>query len=377
MHPQTLAIHAGKDTLDDRTGGVAAPIVLSTTFTHSPDVAEHCGWMYQRYGDPNAVALEAALTALESGSAALHCATGLAAASLLLQALPEGSHLLLPDDCYFGVRGILETFGHRWGLAFDRVDMTDPDAVRAALRPETRCLWLETPSNPLLKVSDVAALSTLARERGVLTVVDATFATPLLLRTLELGADVALHSCTKYLGGHSDVMGGALVFGGGEGARALARRCADLRKLLGGTASPFASWLVQRGLKTLACRLEVHQRNALALAQFLARHPGIEAVHYPGLPGHPQHRLATRQMHGYGGMLSFQVRGDRARAIAVAGRLQLITNATSLGAVETLIEHRQSSEGPQSTTPANLLRLSVGIEHVDDLRSDLEQALAE
>jgi cystathionine gamma-synthase len=376
MHPQTLAIHAGKDSVDDRTGGIATPIVLSTTFAHAADVAEHSGWMYQRYGDPNAVALEAALTALEGGSSALHCATGLAASSLLLQALPEGSHILLPDDCYFGVRGILETFGPRWGLSFDRVDMTDLDAVRAAFWSNTRCLWLETPSNPLLKVSDVATLSALARERGALTVVDATFATPLLLRTLDLGADVALHSCTKYLGGHSDVMGGTLVFGGAEGARTLARRCADLRKLLGCTASPFASWLVQRGLKTLACRLEGHQRNALALAQFLAAHAGVEAVHYPGLPDHPQHALAARQMLGFGGMLSFQVRGDRARTIAVASRLKLITNATSLGAVETLIEHRQSTEGPHSTTPANLLRLSVGLEHVDDLRADLGQALS-
>lgn len=376
MHPHTLAIHAGRTELADSTGAIATPIVLSTTFEHSADVAEHRGWMYQRYGDPNAQALEQALCALEGGSDAVHCATGLAASSLVLQCLPEGSHVLLADDCYFGVRAILEECATRFGLTWSRVDMSDLEAVQAAWRPQTRCLWLETPSNPLLKISDVEALSALARERDALTVVDATFATPLLLPTLALGADVSLHSSTKYLGGHSDVMGGALIFGHGELARQTAARARQLRKLLGCTASPFASWLVHRGLMTLACRLDTHQRNAGALATYLAAHASVEAVHYPGLPDHPQHALARRQMRGFGGMLSFRVRGDRARTIAVASALKLITNATSLGAVESLVEHRQSTEGPHSTTAPNLLRLSVGLEHVDDLRADLDQALS-
>lgn len=376
MHPQTHAIHAGRTAFADATGAIATPIVLSTTFEHSADVAEHQGWLYQRYGDPNAQALEQTLCALEGGTDALHCATGLAAASLLLQSLPEHSHVLLADDCYFGVRAILEECAARFGLTWSRVDMSDLDAVRTAWQPQTRCLWLESPSNPLLKISDIEALATLARERGALSVVDATFATPLLLPTLGLGADVALHSCTKYLGGHSDVMGGALVFGGSEHARQLATRARQLRKLLGCTASPFSSWLVQRGVMTLACRMEVHQRNAQILAEFLTSHSRVEAVYYPGLPDHPQHALARRQMRGFGGMLSFLVRGDRSRTIAVAAALKLITNATSLGAVESLIEHRQSTEGPHSTTAPNLLRLSVGLEHVDDLRADLAQALA-
>lgn len=372
MHPETLAIHAGSQ-IDANTGAVAPPLFLSTTFEHAPDMAEHQGLIYQRYGDPTAQRLEAALCALEGGAAALHYATGIAAGAALMQALPDGAHVLLADDCYFGMRAIAEQFFGRWGFSYDRVDMTDHAAVRAALKPQTRCIWLETPSNPLLKVTDVAAVSAIARAHGAISVVDATFATPLLLRVLELGADVALHSSTKYFGGHSDVMGGALVF---REAGPLSSRCAELRKLLGGSVSPFNSWLVLRGLKTLACRMDWHQRNALALAVFLENHPGVERVFYPGLASHPQHALARSQMRGFGGMLSFLVRGDRARTLAVAGRLKLITNATSLGAVESLIEHRQSCEGPHSTTPVNLLRLSVGLEHVDDLKADLAQALA-
>jgi cystathionine gamma-synthase len=371
MHPHTLAIHTGSAP-DPQTGAIAPALHLSTTFEHAADVAEHSGYLYQRYTDPTVERLEAALCALDCGAAALHYATGLAAGSSVLQCLPPGAHVLMADDSYFAFRRIAQTMFERWGLSWSVVDMSDVDAVRVALRPETGCLWIETPSNPLIKLSDVQALAELARSHGAISVVDATFATPMVLRPLKFGADVVLHSSTKYFGGHSDVMGGALIF---REAGELHAACAMQRKLLGASSAPFNSWLVHRGLKTLPCRMDWHQRNAMAIADFLAAHPRVEAVHYPGLAEHPQHALALRQMSGFGGMLSFRVHGGRAAAIAVASRLRLIHNATSLGAVESLIEHRQSVEGPDSSTPANLLRLSVGLEHVDDLIEDLREGL--
>lgn len=371
LHPHSLAIHAGSAP-DAATGAIAPPLHLSTTFAHAPDLDLHQGYLYQRYTEPTVERLEAALCALDQGAAGLHYATGLAAGSSLLMSLPAGSHVLLADDCYFAFRRMAQTRFARWGLEWSLVDMSDVDAVRAAIRPNTACLWAETPSNPLIKLCDVAALAELARAHGACLVVDATFATPMVLQPLRLGAQVVMHSSTKYFGGHSDVMGGALIFAESD---ALYAACADQRKLLGATSAPFNAWLVHRGLKTLPCRMDWHQRNAGRIAEYLDAHPGIEGVHYPGLPHHPQHALACRQMQGFGGMLSFRVHGGRAAAIRVAGRLQLIHNATSLGAVETLIEHRQSTEGPDSPTPPNLLRLSVGLEHVEDLIADLDQAL--
>ena len=372
MRLETLAVHAAAAP-DRESAAVAPPIHLSTTFEHPADASLTTGYMYGRYGNPTQDRLETALAALDGGERALAFASGMAAANAMMQNLPAGSHVLMADDCYFGVRKLALTWFPRWGLQLSLVDMTDVDAVRAAVRPNTRCLWAETPSNPLLKVTSIATVAAVAREIGALLVVDATFATPLLLQPLALGADVVMHSTTKYMGGHSDVTGGALVFAKASG---LAESVGESRKLQGAVANPFASWLVLRGLRTLAPRMAWHQRNANALAAFLATHPRVAAVHYPGLPDHPQHAVATAEMRGYGGMLSFEVVGDRADAIAVAGRLRLFTNATSLGGYESLVEHRQSSEGPTSTTPPGLLRLSVGLEHADDLIADLEQALA-
>ncbi len=371
MRLETVAVHAAAE-VDRETGAVAPPIHLSTTFEHPADAGAPSAYLYARYANPTQDRLETALAALDGGACALAFASGMAAATALLQNLAPGSHVLMADDTYFAVRKLAQTWFARWNLELTLVDMTDADQVRAALRPNTRCLWAETPSNPLLKLSSVAALAEIAHAAGAVLVVDATFATPLLLQPLALGADVVMHSTTKYLAGHSDVTGGALIFAR-EDELAVAVR--ESRKLLGAVANPFASWLVLRGLRTLAPRLDWHQRNATAVAQFLQGHAGVSAVHYPGLDSHPQRATALAEMRGPGGMLSFEVAGTRARAIEVASRLRLFINATSLGGYESLVEHRQSVEGPTSPTPETLLRLSVGLEHAEDLIADLEQAL--
>ena len=373
MKLETLLIHTGAE-VDSATGAVAPPIHLSTTYEHAPDHTEHLhDHVYIRESNPTQSRLEAALAVAEGGEAALFFASGLAASGTYLQSLPEGSHVLLPDDVYHGVRGIGRDFLPRWGVSVTAVDMSDLDAVRAALRPETRLVWAETPSNPLLKVVDLAALAQIAHAQGAALLVDNTFATPVLQRPLELGADAVMHSTTKYMGGHSDVLGGALVLK--ERATSY-DALVHIRTVLGAAASPFNAWLVLRGLRSMACRVERHAANALAVARALDRHPAVAAVHYPGLEGHAGHEIACRQMSGFGGMLSFVLRGGREQAITVASRVRLFRNASSLGGVESLVEHRASSEGPNSTAPQDLLRLSVGLEHPDDLIADLEQALA-
>ncbi len=371
MKLETLLIHSGAEA-DPTTGAIAPPIHLSTTFDHGPDCQRHDGHVYIRESNPTQSQLEEALAASEGGEAALFFASGLAAAAALLQSLPAGSHLLYPDDVYHGVREMALDFLPRWGCTATAVNMADLDQVRAALTPETRMIWAETPSNPLLKVSDLKALAEIAHDHGALLAVDNTFATPILQRPLELGADIVMHSATKYMGGHSDVQGGALMLRQRE---PLYSSLTHIRVVLGAVASPFNAWLVLRGLRSMACRVERHAANALAIARALDDHPAFEAVHYPGLEGHPGHDVARRQMKAFGGMISIQLRGGRDQAIAVASRVKLFANATSLGGVESLIEHRASSEGPAGITPENLLRVSVGLEHPDDLIADLLQAL--
>ena len=372
MRFETAAIHAG-GAPDPATGAVAPPIHLSTTFVHGPASEPTFGRLYIREGNPTEARLETTLAALEAGERALAFASGMAAAATLLAALEPGAHVLFHRDLYQGVRQVAQEQLPRWGLAASFADLADPVAARAALRPETRAIWLETPTNPRLEVIDLAEAAALARAAGALLVVDGTFATPALQRPLAWGADVVLHSTTKYLGGHSDVQGGALVFARAAG---LAERVAQLRHDLGAVASPFNSWLVLRGIKSLACRMERHSANALALARSLAGHPALAALLYPGLADHPGHAVAARQMTGgFGGMLSIRVAGGRAAAVAAAGRRRQFTNATSLGGVESLVEHRASSEGPATTAPEDLLRLSVGLEHPDDLVEDLRRAL--
>jgi cystathionine gamma-synthase len=368
----TIAVHAGGEP-DTQTGAAAPPIHLATTFRHGPAGERMAGHEYQRESHPTQDRLEAALAALEGGEAALAFASGMAAISAVFESLPPGSHVLVPRDCYTGLRLLASEFLSDRGISADFVAMDDLDAVRAAVRPETRLIWVETPSNPLLTVSDISALAQIAHDRGVLLVCDNTFATPVLQRPLALGADMVMHSTTKYFGGHSDVLGGALVFARSDN---LFERVRHRRHITGGVLAPFSAWLTLRGCRSLPARMAWHCRNAHAIANFLADHAKVERVNYPGLENHPGHAIAAHQMNDFGGMLSFQLRGGRAAALSVAGNVQLIVNATSLGGVESLIEHRASVEGANPTSPSNLLRLSVGLEDPADLIADLEQALS-
>lgn len=368
----TLAVHAGGEP-DATTGAVTPPIHLATTFQHGPAGERIAGFEYQREGNPTQERLETALAALEGGDAALAYASGMAAMSGLLESLPPGSHVLVPTDCYTGLRLLANEFLPDRNIAVDFVDMGDVDAVRASMRAQTKVVWIETPSNPLLRVTDIAALAALAHEHGALLACDNTFATPILQRPLALGADVVMHSTTKYFGGHSDVLGGALVFARRDDLHdAVSHR----RHITGGVLAPFSAWLTLRGCRSLPARMAWHCRNARAIAAFLAGHPAVERVNYPGLDTHPGHAIATRQMKDFGGMLSVQLRGGREAALRVAGAMRLFVNATSLGGAESLVEHRASVEGANPTSPQNLLRLSVGLEDPADLIADLDQAFA-
>ncbi|HEY2395925.1 MAG TPA: PLP-dependent transferase [Rudaea sp.] len=371
MRPETLFVHAGAEP-DPATGAVVPPLHLATTFQHGPAGERIAGFEYVREGNPNQAQLEAALALLERGAGALAFSSGMAAITALLDSLPSGAHLVYPQDCYAGVRVLVTEFLPQRGVSATAVDVGDVDAVRAALTPQTRLLWLETPSNPQLRICDIAASSSLAQERGALVACDNTFATPLLQQPLMLGADVVMHSTTKYFGGHSDVLGGALVF---AQRAALFDAVAYRRHITGAVPSPFNSWMTLRGLRSLPARMAMHCRNARIVAEFLAADVRVEKVNWPGLPSHPNHAVATRQMRDFGGMLSVQVRGGRKAALAFAGKLRLFTNATSLGGCESLVEHRASVEGEHPVSPQNLLRLSIGLEHADDLIADLEQAL--
>lgn len=357
---------------DPQTGGLAPPLHLATTFERPPSGDYGDGFVYARWGNPTRDLFERTLADLEGGDDAAAFASGMAAVTAVFQSLRPGDHALLPDDVYHEVRRILRTTFEPWGLTFSEVDQTDLDAVRAALRPETKLIWAETPSNPLLKITDLEALAGIAHEAGALLLVDGTWTTPLLQRPLDLGADLVLHSATKYLGGHSDVLLGAVVARSGleffEPVRAFQRSG-------GAVADPFGCWLVLRGLRSLGARLPAHCANAQALAEALDAHPAVEVVHYPGLDTHPGHAVAARQMNGFGGMLSFQVRGTADDALGVAARTRVFTRATSLGGTESLIEHRASIESQPSPTPPNLLRVSVGLEAAADLVDDLSGAL--
>ena len=372
MRPETLAVHAGGDA-DVATGALSPPLHLATTFKHGPAGERVAGYEYTREGNPTQDRLEAALAAMEGGAAALAFASGMAAMHALLESLPNDSEVLIPDDCYTGLRALGAGFLPARGITVRAVDCADLDEVRAAITPRTRLLWAETPSNPQLRVCDLAALAQLARERGLRLACDNTFATPALQNPLALGADVVMHSTTKYLGGHSDVLGGALVFAARDAWHdAVAHR----RHVTGGVAAPFNCWLVLRGCRSLHARMAMHCANARRVAEFLATQDTLTHVFYPGLPTHPQHAIAARQMRDFGGMLSIRVGGGREAALRFASRLRLFTNATSLGGPESLVEHRASVEGAHPASPPDLLRLSIGLEHADDLVDDLREALA-
>src|SRR5215472_11400752 len=371
MRLETIAVHAGAE-IDSTSGALAPPLHLSTTFEHGPAGQPIHQFLYIREKNPTQSRLEAALRDLEGGAAALVFSSGMAAAAALLQTLAPGTHIVFSDDIYVDVRNLVRDFLPAWRIETTTADLRDPQSLRAAIRPNTRLVWIETPSNPLMKVLDIGALADVAHQTSAQLVVDNTFASPVLQRPLAIGADVVLHSTTKYCGGHSDVQGGCLVVK----HRELLHKLFHARDILGAVASPFNSWLILRGLRSLPCRMERHSANAAAVAAALSASLRVEAVYYPGLPSHPGHKIARRQMKHFGGMLSFLVRGTREDTLRVASRVRLFVNATSLGGVESLIEHRASNEGKASNAPGNLLRLSIGLEHPDDLIEDLLQALS-
>jgi cystathionine gamma-synthase len=375
---ETLAIHAGQEP-DPRTGAVVPPIYQVSTYKQDGVGGLRDGYEYSRSANPTRHALEECLAALEGGSRALAFASGLAAEDCLLRAVcTPGDHVVIPDDAYGGTFRLMARVFAEWGVSYWPVPISDIAAVRDALaeRP-ARVLWAETPTNPLLSIADIAALADVAHQSGALLVVDNTFASPYLQQPLALGADAVVHSTTKYLGGHSDVVGGAVVVAD----QALGERLAFLQNATGAVAGPFDAWLTLRGVKTLAVRMDQHSRNAARVADMLTRHPAVIEVLYPGLPGRPGHEVAAKQMRDFGGMVSFRVRGGAAAAVAACGRTQLFTLGESLGGVESLVEHparmtHVSAAGSPLEVPDDLIRLSVGIETGEDLLEDLRQALA-
>ena len=371
MKFETRAVHAGLS-VDENTGAIAPPIHLSTTFGRdeaSQPIGRHT---YIRESNPNQERLEQAVAELEGGEAGLAFASGMAAGAAVFEALEPGTHMVIPDDVYYGFGVAAQEFCNKWGITFDAVPMEDLDQLSAAIRPETGLIWVETPSNPLLKVVDIRRITALARQADATTIVDNTFATPALQRPIECGADIVLHSATKYFGGHSDVAGGCLVFARRSPLFEATERA---QHILGASLAPFNSWLILRGLRTLACRMQAQSAGALVVAQSLEGHPNVRAVHYPGLESHPGHEIAKGQMSSFGAMLSFRVRQGREAALSIVGRSSLFVRATSLGGVESLIEHRATSEGDDATSPEDLIRLSTGLEHPDDLIEDRGRAL--
>jgi cystathionine gamma-synthase len=371
---ETRAIHAGQPP-DPLTGAVVPPLSLSTTFAQQA-VGKHQGYEYARSANPTRSALEACLADLEGAATGLAFASGLAAEDAVFRTLRPGDHVIFPADAYGGTFRLIDKVWGPMGIAHTPVDLSSPAAVEAAWTEETRLVWVETPSNPLLSIVDIAAVSAAAHDRGALVVVDNTFATPYLQQPIGLGADVVVHSSTKYLGGHSDVIGGVLAVSDPE----LGARLAFFQNAAGGVPGPLDCYLVMRGVKTLAVRMDRHCANAAAVAEWLAGHPAVSAVRYPGLESHPGHEVAKRQMTGFGGMVSFVVAGGEAAALEVAASTTVFTLAESLGAVESLIEHphrmtHASTVGSALQVDPGLLRLSVGIETLSDLLDDLEQAL--
>jgi cystathionine gamma-synthase len=372
----TRAIHAGQEP-DPATGAVIVPMHLTTTYKQDGVGGLRGGYEYSRSGNPTRTALHEALTALEEGSSALAFASGLAAEDTLLRTVCRpGDHVVLGGDAYGGTFRLISRVLSEWGLEYTPVHLDHPDEVRAAMRPTTRVIWCETPSNPLLNITDIEAMAAVAHDSGALLVVDNTFASPYLQRPLTLGADVVVHSTTKYLGGHSDVVGGALVVRDAE----LGERLAYNHNAMGAVASPFDSWLVLRSLKTLGVRMDRHSANAARVAEFLLDSPKVTSVLYPGLPTHPGHAIAAKQMSGFGGMVSFRLKDGEDAALKVCERAQVFTLAESLGGVESLIEvpaamTHLSVAGSQLDVDPGLVRLSVGIENKDDLVEDIKQAL--
>lgn len=370
MKTETIAIHSGNIN-QSATGDVTPAISLSTTFLRNEEGGYTGGHMYSRVSNPNRSALENVLSQLDKGADACAFSSGNTAGMAIFQALTPGNHIIAPDDMYWGFKKQLQSI-FKDTLEIDFVDLTNTTEIEHYIKPSTVMIWVETPSNPLLKITDLGAVSAICKKHGLMMACDSTFASPCLQNPIELGADVVMHSTTKYIGGHSDVLGGALITARKD---EFWEKIKNIQQTGGAVSAPFDCFLLLRSIKTLPYRMRGHCSNGMALARYLENHPQIEAVYYPGLPSHPQHDIAKKQMSDFGGMLSILVKGGSEAARKVVNKVQLFAQATSLGGVESLIEHRASIEGPDTKTPENLIRISAGLEHIDDLIADLDQAL--
>jgi cystathionine gamma-synthase len=370
MRIETIAVHSGRKT-DEATKSVTPPIYLSTTFEREKDGSYPKGFNYSRSNNPNREALEKCLTELEGGTETAAFSSGSAAAMSILQTLEPESHIIAPDDMYHGNRRLMKIF-KRWNINTSFVDMTNLNEIEKAINKNTKLIWTETPSNPLLKVCDLKSIAALAKQAKAFTVCDNTWPTPILQRPFDFGIDLILHATTKYIGGHSDVLGGAVI---SKSANNIFQKTREIQQTGGAVPSPFECWLVLRGIQTLPLRINYQSNSAMKIAEFLSVQKNVSSVHYPGLKSHPGYAITKEQMKLFGGMLSFQVKGGKDEVMKVAANVKIFTRATSLGGPESLIEHRASVEGPDTKTPDNLLRLSIGLENPDDLIEDLEQTL--
>ncbi|PKP13118.1 MAG: cystathionine gamma-synthase [Bacteroidetes bacterium HGW-Bacteroidetes-3] len=369
---ETIAIKSTENKFSD-SAPVSTPIYLSSTYKRNNDGTYMNDFVYSRTNNPNRAIVEESIAILEKGKHAYAFSSGMAAVSAVFQSLKTGDHILLPDDIYFAVRKLMTEVFKRWDLSCDFVDMTDYELVKKAIKPNTSLIWVESPSNPQLKLSDISAIAEIAHQNNALCAVDNTWMTPVFQNPLALGADIVVHSTTKYFGGHSDVIGGCVVVNNDE----IAEKIKNIQILSGAVPAPFDCWLIGRGIQTLYLRVKKQSKNALKLAKYLEKHPKVEKVLYPGLKSHPQHLLAKKQQKkGFGAMISVLIKGNEKETINISTKLKYFTIATSLGGVESLVEHRKSLEGKDSLTPENLLRISVGIEHIDDLIADWENALS-
>jgi cystathionine gamma-synthase len=372
LHIQTLAIHGAES--KEHFTDVIQPIHLSTTFTRNTDGTTG-EYIYTRANNPTRMAVEQKIALLEGAKTAIAFSSGMAATNALFENILEpGCHMILPDDCYHGTRHLLDVFFKRWKVRYDIVDLSDPAKVEKLIQKDTRLIWIETPSNPQLKITDIAALVPLAKKQNILTVCDNTFATSLLQKSLDMNVDYVMYSSTKFFSGHSDILGGVVMTNHND---ELSNRIKDYQQTAGAVPSPFDCWLLNRSLATFPLRFSLQCANAAAIATFLTSHGKIEKVFYPGLTSHHHHEIAKRQMkNGFGSIISILVKGEKAEAMKFAGALSIFKHATSLGGVESLVEHRRSVEGEHPVSPDNLIRISVGIEYVGDLIADLNQALA-
>lgn len=375
MRFETKAIHAGLD-VENPSSSVIPPISPSTIFEIDASGRNESDLHYTRLGNPNRLQFEKLIATLEEGEAAAAFSSGIAAGTVALQALDPGDHIIVPEDIYAGNRKMMQAIMIRWGIKADFIDMTRPETIEKHIRPETKLIWIETPSNPLLRITDIKAVAELAAShsgsRKIRTIVDNTWPSPVNQLPLELGADIVLHSTSKYFGGHSDILGGALIAAKQD---QFFDRIRTIQQLGGAVPSPQDCWMLSRSTRTLAYRMKGHNAHATSIARFLNDHKKVADVYFPGLESHPGHDIAKRQMSGFGGMVSFLIKGSAQDAVDIVGRSKLIKRATSLGGVESTWEHRRSSDGEGSMTPDTLIRISAGLEHEDDILEDLEFAL--